>query len=101
MSQCGVSDNEYSCTHGAQINFGDLIMYLTCDTLTLASSVTINTKTIVHGSLGSSMGRSQDPNTAKVAWGRRGKDYRKQNTLAPLILENHACQYFPLDIICV
>jgi hypothetical protein len=26
---CGVSANEYSCTHGAQINFGDLIPYLT------------------------------------------------------------------------
>ncbi len=26
---CGVSANEYSCEHGAQINFGDLILYLT------------------------------------------------------------------------
>ncbi len=26
---CGVSANEYSCTHGAQINFGDLTPYLT------------------------------------------------------------------------
>jgi hypothetical protein len=25
----GVSANEYSCTHGAQINFGDLTPYLT------------------------------------------------------------------------
>jgi hypothetical protein len=27
----GVSANEYSCTHGAQINFGDLTPYLTYD----------------------------------------------------------------------
>ncbi len=26
---CGVSVNEYSCAHGAQINFGDLTPYLT------------------------------------------------------------------------
>jgi hypothetical protein len=26
---CGVSASEYSCTHGAQINFGDLTPYLT------------------------------------------------------------------------
>ncbi len=26
---CGVSANEYSCAHGAQINFGDLTTYLT------------------------------------------------------------------------
>jgi hypothetical protein len=26
---CGVSANEYSCAHGAQINFGDLPPYLT------------------------------------------------------------------------
>ncbi len=26
---CGASANEYSCTHGAQINFGDLTPYLT------------------------------------------------------------------------
>ncbi len=26
---CGVLANEYSCTHGAQINFGDLTPYLT------------------------------------------------------------------------
>jgi hypothetical protein len=25
---CGVSDNEYSCAHGAQINFRDLTPYL-------------------------------------------------------------------------
>jgi len=25
---CGVSANEYSCAHGAQINFGDLTPYL-------------------------------------------------------------------------
>jgi hypothetical protein len=24
---CGVSANEYSCAHGAKINFGDLIPY--------------------------------------------------------------------------
>jgi hypothetical protein len=28
---CGVSANEYSCAHGAQINFGDLSSYLTDD----------------------------------------------------------------------
>jgi hypothetical protein len=28
---CGVSDNEYSCAHGAQVNFGDLTPYLTFD----------------------------------------------------------------------
>jgi hypothetical protein len=28
---CGVSSNEYSCADGAQINFGDLIPYLTFD----------------------------------------------------------------------
>jgi hypothetical protein len=28
---CGVSANEYSCAHGAQINFGDLNTYLTHD----------------------------------------------------------------------
>jgi hypothetical protein len=26
---CGVLANEYSCAHGAQINFGDLTPYLT------------------------------------------------------------------------
>ncbi len=26
---CGVSANDYSCAHGAQINFGDLTPYLT------------------------------------------------------------------------
>ncbi len=26
---CGVSDNEFSCTHGAQINFGNLTPYVT------------------------------------------------------------------------
>ncbi len=26
---CGVSANEYSCAHGAQINFGDIPPYLT------------------------------------------------------------------------
>jgi hypothetical protein len=25
---CGVSANDYSCTHGTQINFGDLTQYL-------------------------------------------------------------------------
>jgi hypothetical protein len=30
---CGVSANEYSCAHGAQINFGDKIPYLTDDTV--------------------------------------------------------------------
>jgi hypothetical protein len=28
---CGASANEYNCTHGAQINFGDLTPYLTYD----------------------------------------------------------------------
>jgi hypothetical protein len=28
---CGVSANEYSCAHGAQINFGDPTPYLTYD----------------------------------------------------------------------
>ncbi len=28
---CGISVNDYSCTHGAQINFGDLTLYLTYD----------------------------------------------------------------------
>ncbi len=28
---CAVSANEYSCAHGAQINFGDLTPYLTYD----------------------------------------------------------------------
>jgi hypothetical protein len=28
---CGVSANEYSCAHGAQINFGDLTPYITYD----------------------------------------------------------------------
>jgi hypothetical protein len=27
--RCGVSANEYSCAHTAQINFGDLTAYLT------------------------------------------------------------------------
>jgi hypothetical protein len=29
VKDCGVSANEYSCAHGAQINFGDLTPYLT------------------------------------------------------------------------
>ncbi len=32
MTKCwggGVSANEYSCAHGAQINFGDLTPYIT------------------------------------------------------------------------
>jgi hypothetical protein len=28
---CGFLANEYSCAHGAQINFGDLTPYLTYD----------------------------------------------------------------------
>ncbi len=28
---CGISANEYSCAHGAKINFGDLTPYLTYD----------------------------------------------------------------------
>jgi len=31
---CGVSVNEYSCAHGAQINFGDLTPYLTYESNT-------------------------------------------------------------------
>jgi hypothetical protein len=31
---CGVSANEYSCAHGAQINFGDPTPYLTYDVVT-------------------------------------------------------------------
>ncbi len=31
VAACGVSANEYSCAHGAQINFGDLTSYLTYD----------------------------------------------------------------------
>jgi hypothetical protein len=27
--RCGVSAKEYCCTHGVQINFGDLTLYLT------------------------------------------------------------------------
>jgi hypothetical protein len=34
---CGVSANEYSCTHGAQRNFGDLTPYLTYGFNNLAS----------------------------------------------------------------
>ncbi len=33
---CGVSANEYSCAHGAQINFGDLTPYLPIHTVVLA-----------------------------------------------------------------
>jgi hypothetical protein len=29
VAVCGVSANEYSCAHGAQINFGDPTPYLT------------------------------------------------------------------------
>ncbi len=29
LRTCGVSADEYSCAHGAQINFGDLTPYLT------------------------------------------------------------------------
>jgi hypothetical protein len=36
---CGFSANEYSCTHGAQINFGDLTPYLTCDLYTDAGEL--------------------------------------------------------------
>jgi hypothetical protein len=31
VAGCGISANEYSCEHGAQINFGDPTPYLTCD----------------------------------------------------------------------
>jgi hypothetical protein len=34
----GVSANEYSCAHGAQINFGDLTSYLTYAVLPLKAS---------------------------------------------------------------
>jgi hypothetical protein len=32
VAACGVSANEYSCAHGAQIKFGDLTPYLSYDT---------------------------------------------------------------------
>ncbi len=38
---CGVSANEYSCTHGAQINFGDLTPYLT-----YSMPIAVNYKTL-------------------------------------------------------
>jgi hypothetical protein len=31
LGDCGVSAIEYSCAHGAQINFGDLTLYLNYD----------------------------------------------------------------------
>jgi hypothetical protein len=36
---CGVSANEYSCAHGAQINFRDLTPHLTYGFLTLQSKI--------------------------------------------------------------
>ncbi len=33
---CGVSANEFSCAHGAQISFGDLTPYLTYDYCTVS-----------------------------------------------------------------
>jgi hypothetical protein len=38
----GVSANEYSCAHGAQINFGDLTPYLTYDANDLTTSMFSN-----------------------------------------------------------
>jgi hypothetical protein len=38
---CGVSTNEYSCAHGAQINFGDLTPYLTYDLLHYGTGLAI------------------------------------------------------------
>jgi hypothetical protein len=35
---CGVSTNEYSCAHGAQINFADLTAYLTYGSVLLLLS---------------------------------------------------------------
>ncbi len=43
---CGVSDNKYSCAHGAQINFGDLIPYLTYDPLCHISADSVTPKTL-------------------------------------------------------
>jgi hypothetical protein len=45
---CGASANEYSCKHGAQINFGDLTSYLTygsgqSETATSVNSYLVNT----------------------------------------------------------
>jgi hypothetical protein len=38
MEICGgVSSNEYSCAHGAQINFGDLALYFTCDLIVISN----------------------------------------------------------------
>jgi hypothetical protein len=37
---CGVSANEYSCAHGAQINFGNLTTYLTYMVQTEALEIT-------------------------------------------------------------
>jgi hypothetical protein len=39
---CGVSANEYSCTHGAQINLGDLTPYLTYDSQLVVSTIFIH-----------------------------------------------------------
>jgi hypothetical protein len=49
---CGVSANEYSCAHGAQINFGDLTPYLTYDygdVLTTARLVANLMQVLGHG----------------------------------------------------
>ena len=35
MGGCGVSANEYSCAHGAQINFGDLTLFLTKESISV------------------------------------------------------------------
>jgi hypothetical protein len=39
VGSCGVLANEYSCEHGAQINFGDLTPYLTLGLCTVRTRV--------------------------------------------------------------
>jgi hypothetical protein len=45
---CGVSTNEYSCAHGAQINFGVLTPDLTCGTHTAEREGTDRAVKLVH-----------------------------------------------------
>jgi hypothetical protein len=39
VGSCGVSAHEYSCAHGAQINFGDLTPYLTYGVTAVADAI--------------------------------------------------------------
>jgi hypothetical protein len=55
----GVSANEYSCAHGAQINFGDLAPYLTYD-----SKIRLGGVKSKSGSVGAAALRSR-PKAAK------------------------------------